>query len=180
MSKYKQLKQKLINSSNLNNPDKTNSIINININSASDIISPYSEDNKVVINSEFATFLDNSVKDVSPKNDLSIAISAKNCNIDLVSTAIKNYYYNECIDTERKLKRNLVASIITLIIGLIALSSTIILNAVNTPIIIGSSLDIFAWVFMWEAIDLFFFRRAELKYIQYRQLNFINATIIKN
>ena len=82
------------------------------------------------------------------------------------------------MDTERKLKRNLSFSIITLLIGLIALSINIILSSLNTPVIIGNAIDIFGWVFVWEAVDVFFFRRAELKFKQYREINFINAKII--
>ncbi len=178
MSRYSQLKQKLLSTNNMANSNNNMAKISININNTNEIISPYAEDNKEVINSEFASFLDNSVKDVSPKQDLTLEISANNCDLNKISTAIKNYYFNEFIDSQRKLKRNLVFSICTLIIGLMALALTIVFNSLNTPLIVGA-IDIFAWVFMWEAFDLFFFRRAELKYHQYRQMNFINAIITK-
>ena len=179
MSKYSKLNRNLLSATSANCSSSNEAIINININKTEDIISPYAENNKEVINSEFANFLDNSVKDVSPKHDLTLKISAANCDLDKISSAIKNYYFNEFMDSQRKLKHNLIFSICTLIIGLLSLALTFVLNTFNTPLIVGGAVDIFAWVFVWEAIDLFFFRRAELKYQQYRQINFINATIIK-
>ena len=178
MANYKKLKKELLSNQNKINQNTNNAVVHININDTSDIISPYAEDNKAVINSEFASFLENAVKDEPLKSDLTLKITAKDCNLNTVSGAIKNYYYKEFIDTQHKLKHNITASIITLIIGLIALTATIILNNLSIPIIIGGTIDIFAWVFVWESVDLFFFRRSELKRIEYRQINFINATII--
>ena len=177
MSKYSQLKKELqLKNKQVSASNTTH--ININIANSDEIISPYAEDNKVVINSEFANFLENSVKDISPKQDISIYVTSPNHDIETISAAIKNYYNNEFMDTERKLKHNLSFSIITLLIGLIALSINIILSSLNTPVIIGNAIDIFGWVFVWEAVDVFFFRRAELKFKQYREINFINAKII--
>ena len=75
-------------------------------------------------------------------------------------------------------KRNLIFSIVSLLIGLSILSVAIILNSIHFPIIVYSALDIFAWVFIWESVEVFFFHRAELRHQQLRQMNFINANII--
>jgi len=178
MSKYSKLKKEILSNCNYPKSDSSNSTINISINNTNDIISDYAENNKVVINSEFANFLENSVKDVSVKQSLTLKISASNCNLNKISTAIKNYYFNEFIDYQRKLKSNMIFSLATFLIGLLALASSILLSTLNTPIIIGGAIDIFAWVFMWESVDLFFFKRFELKYQQYRYINFINSQII--
>jgi len=180
MSKYSKLKKEIISNYNYSKNNSNNSTININIDSTGDIISHYSEDNKVVINNEFANFLENSVKDVSVKQSLTLKISASNCDLNKISTSIKNYYFNEFIDYQRKLKNNIIFSLTTFLIGLLALASSILLATFDTPLIIGGAIDIFAWVFMWESVDLFFFKRNELKYQQYRYINFINAKIILN
>ena len=178
MSKYNKLKQEILSKQNCPNEITQDTTIHINITDTNQVLSPYSEDNKVVINSEFASFLQNSVKDVSVKNDLTLEISSKNCDIDTLSNAIKNYYTNEFIDSQRKLRYNLIFSIMTFAIGLIALAFSMLYEVLNFHIIIIGALDIFTWVFMWEAFDKFFFGRSELKYNQYRQMNFINAKII--
>lgn len=177
MSRFSVLKKDILQNNACPKMESDDKAVHISINDASEIISPYAEDNKAVINTEFALFLENSVKDVPVKQDLILQISGKNLALEPISSAIKNYYYNEFVDTQRKLKHNLRFSIITLIIGLLALSCTIIINAFDIPFLIGGAIDIFAWVFVWESLDLFFFRRAELKYQQYRYMNFINAKI---
>lgn len=178
MSRYKDLKKEILSNKSCPKLLSQDKVIHININNASEIISPYAEDNRVVINSEFANFLENSVKDLSIKQDLTLEISSKESNLDVISTAIKNYYYNEFIDSERKLKRNLIFSISTFIIGLIALACSIAFNVFETQLLLGGAIDIFAWVFVWESVDLLFFQRAEIKYQQCRQLNFIKSKII--
>lgn len=178
MSNYRTLKKQILSNTACPKISSDNSSIHISINNSKEILSPYTEDNRPIINGEFASFLENSVKDVSIKRDLTLEIASKDQALDAISSAIKNYYYNEFVDSQRKLRHNLIASIITLLIGLIALSLTIILNSLDVPLIVGGAVDIFAWVFIWEAVDLFFFRRAELRYQQHRQINFINAKII--
>ncbi len=177
MSKYSKLKKELLNDHSCPKAVDNDSTINININNCSEIISPYAENNKPVISGEFANFLENSVKDIPVNKPLNIEISSNDCDLQTTSTAVKNYYYNEFIDTQRKLKNNLIASILSLIIGLIALAVTITLTTLNAPLIINGAIDIFAWVFMWEAFDLFFLRRVELRYTERRQMNFITAKI---
>lgn len=177
MARYSELKQQIMNKHNHQSADKDNTI-HLNINTTSETLSPYAEDGKVVINSEFANFLENSVKDVSVKNDLTFEISSKSTDLKILSKAIKNYYYNEFIDSQRKLKRNLLFCIITFIVGIFALASTMLYQFLDFSILLTGALDIFAWVFIWESFDKFFFERPELKYHQYRQMNFINAKII--
>lgn len=178
MSNYSKLKKELLNNKKCPNLYSEDNVIHISINDASEIISPYVEDNKPVINSEFANFLENSTKDISVKHNLILEFTSVEDNKDKIASAIKNYYINEFVDSQRKLKNNIISSIITFIIGLITLSCVIILNNFNSITIINSAVDIFAWVFIWEAVDLFFFRRSELRHQQYRQINFINAKII--
>lgn len=177
MSKFSNLKKKILADKNCPKIINNASTIHVNINNTNEILSPYTEDNKPIINTEFANFLDNSVKDISVKQDLTIEITSGNHNPDTISSAIKNYYYNEFMDSQRKLKFNLILVISTLIIGIIALAVTLV-EGFNLPRVINGTIDIFAWVFIWEAFDLFFFRRAELRHEQHRQMNFINAKII--
>lgn len=178
MSKFSKLKREILTKQEYSTESPIDTTIHLNINSSNDAISPYSEDNKLTINSEFASFLENSVKDIPVKNNLTLEISSKNCDINMLSEAIKNYYYNEFIDSQRKLKRNLIFSLVTFIIGLLGLAFTMLYDIFDFPIIVIGALDIFTWVFMWEAFDKFFFERTEFKYNQYRQMNFINAKII--
>ncbi|MBQ8430449.1 MAG: hypothetical protein IJX26_00675 [Clostridia bacterium] len=178
MSNYKKLKHEILLKNECHALNQIDNTIHIKMNSIDEILSPFSEDNRAVINSEFAEFLDNSVKDVPIKNDITLEIESKDKDEEKISTAIKNYYYNEFMESERQLKRNLLFSITTLIMGVISILLTSLSQHLNLNYILTNTLDILAWVFVWEAFDLFFFRRIELKHQQYRQMNFINANII--
>lgn len=177
MSRYSKLKHDILKGKNSPKLLSSDGVINIDINDSSEIISQYTENNSPVISNDFADFLNNSVKDVSLKRDITIQISAKQGNLPDITNAIKTYYYNEFIDIERKLRFNLFSSLILLIIGIIAFALSIAQYVAEIPILAGA-IDIFAWVFMWEAFDLFFFRRKELKHQQRRYANFIMANII--
>lgn len=178
MSDYLKLKKETLAKSECPAINQSDSTIHLKINSTDEILSPFSEDNRAVINSEFAEFLENSVKDVHIKNDITIEIESKNKDEEKISTAIKNYYFNEFIESERKLKQNLLFSITTLILGVISILLTSLSQHLNLTYVLSNTLDILSWVFIWEAFDLFFFRRIDLKRQQYRQMNFINATIV--
>ena len=177
MTKYSKLRKKLLANPHCEKPNDNSATIYINITNSNEIFSPYAEDNRPVINSEFADFLENAVKDEPSNQPVNIKISSANCDLNTTSTAIKNYYYNEFIDTQRKLTHNLFSSILTLIIGLLALSATITLSALDAPFVVGGAVDIFAWVFIWESVDSFFLRRVELRHSERRQMNFITAKI---
>ena len=177
MTKYRKLKKQTFNQKNYPILDTNSNTIHIKINSSEDILSAYSEDNRVVINNEFADFLENAVKDISIKEDLTIKIESKDKNKERISSAIKNYYYNEFIDSERRLKQNLLLSIITLLFGAFVIACNGILQFFDINFVIIGTIDILAWVFIWESFDLFFFRRREIKHEQFRQMNFVNATI---
>ena len=78
----------------------------ISLNDSKNVISPFAENNQKVISGDFAEFLENAVKDVPIKEDLTLEITTKKYDHETISTAIKNYYYNEFVESERKLKNN--------------------------------------------------------------------------
>ncbi len=176
MNKYRKLKKEILSHKYCPKLISDNNSININITDSTEILSPYTEDNRPVITNDFAEFLNNSVKDIPIKQDISITISTQKGKTKNIPTAIKTYYYNEFVDIERKLKFNMMSSILLLLIGLVAFAISIAHYIAEMPILAGS-IDIFAWVFEWESFDLFFFRRRELKHQQRRYSNFITAKI---
>ena len=176
---------RMLRSRNLKRHDNPNlmvddNVIHLNIKDTSDMLSPYCEDDKPVINSDFASFLENSVKDVSVHVPLIIKIESNDKVPSALSRGIRNYYKNEFIETERELRQNLKYTIVTFIVGIITLILSVFLSGFDSLAVIGEAIDIVAWVFVWESVDLFFLRRRELKYKQYREINFMEAIIEKN
>lgn len=151
--------------------------IYIDIDDTSDIISPYSENEEPVITSDFADFLENAVKDVPVTAPLKIRISSKEETPNLLSKGIRNYYKKEFIESERQLRQNLKISIVTLVVGIITLILNVVVSLIGSNSVITETIDVFAWVFLWEAVDLFCLRRREIKYTQYREINFMEAII---
>ena len=178
MAKYTKLKQEILSKKDCPHIMQDDGVVHLNINTSAEILSPYRENNQPLISGEFAQFLENSVKDISVKQDLVLEINCSNACKDLIAPGIKNYYYNQFVESERNLKRNLLFSLTSLLAGIIVLLLTNIFQYYDLSFVLTNTLDILAWVFVWEAFDLFFFRRTEYKYIQYRQMNFINAKII--
>ena len=175
MASYSSLKRKIKNCKKYENP--ASNVVKISVKDSGEIISPFAENEQAVISSNFAHFLENSVKDVSVKQDLTLEItSKKKCDDVSISSAIRGYYHNEFMETQRKLRRNLFAALSTFAIGILILFCSIYL-AQSSPILLGL-LNIFTWVFVWEAVHLVVFERAELHHQQHRQMNFINAKII--
>ena len=64
----------------------------------------------------------------------------------------------------KKINMSKIFNILMFIIGVIALTVMIFLevNALSNLVFI-EVVDIFAWVFLWESVDLFFFERLSVK-----------------
>lgn len=129
-------------------------------------LSPYSVRGNEVISNEVADFLENNLSSYPIGSKLSIEI--KGDTVDKVEEerykkGIKNFYFNKIVDVNRKLKENLKISLLMLIIGVIVLSAYLVLEYIGQYHILASVIDIMAWVFIWESIDLYFIRRKGLK-----------------
>ena len=92
MGKFKEMKKQIMANDDCPKIQNYDNAIHISIKDNSEIISPFSEDNLAVINSEFASFLENSVKDVPIKQDLTLEITTQKGDLNTISNAVKNYY----------------------------------------------------------------------------------------
>lgn len=154
-------------------------ILNITINDKSNFISPYSETGKPVINYDVADFLENSVKAFAPQDSIILNVCS-----DVITSeereefakAIKNYYTLKQQDVIRDIKRKTFFATIMSIIGIFALAIMFIVSRFSNEIW-TECIDIFAWVFIWEAVDLFFIQKNALKISYKRYDNFIKMQI---
>ena len=97
----------------------------------------------------------------------------------IYKTAIKNYYRYEYKTTWKELRRNLFCSIIMLLFSACIFALAIILeNTTNASAVILNMIDVFAWVFTWEAVDIFFLQRPKLHKEQQRNFAAMNAEIV--
>jgi hypothetical protein len=155
-------------------------IIKLSVSDDSNFISPLSCEDRPMISSETASFLELNAKHVKVNEKIRFIIKSDvidDSEKELYPKAIDNYYSAKIRDTKLELKRNAVISFIMLLIGIVVFASIIILNAVNAQALILSVIDVIAWVFIWEAVDLWAFKRSELRNTQLLNLKLLTAKI---
>lgn len=142
-------------------------------------LSPYCND-KSIISDEVADFLEYTCKPLRAKEQLAIQIYSNVIDENekvIYQEAISNYYLSDYMENKLSLKRNVFISIIMAVIAVFALALMITLNAFEANEVFIEVIDIFGWVFMWEAVDIFFIERSILRLKKYRYLAFIDAKI---
>lgn len=161
--------------------DEGRALIKLLVKNDDNFLSPYSTKEKGTLSGEVSDFIEHSLMEVHCKEKIHFQIHG-----DTIDDAEKNEYtaairshYSTCYkETVFEKKRLFVISMIMAFIAVITLSLMIffevrgITNAVFVEVI-----DIIAWVFMWEAVDIFFFRRSELKLKEYRYLRLAESVI---
>ncbi|MDO4612302.1 MAG: hypothetical protein Q4B29_02500 [Candidatus Saccharibacteria bacterium] len=91
----------------------------------------------------------------------------------IYALAIKEYFSDEMASISRELRHyNIVAAIVSAI-GLSILAASLLMEGELWPAV----LDIVAWVFIWEAVDIIAFRKHELRIRKFRCRAFVNMKI---
>lgn len=155
-------------------------IIKIKVLNDDNFVSPYSHEDGVVISADVASFLDDQVKPKTLKTGLHVIVESDTIDSDeeeLYRTAIKNYYGGRVIDLDRRMRTNALAAIMMTLIAVLIFSLYIILDVLSVGYVLLQLIDIAAWVFTWEAVDLFFLERSVLRYEQTRDIGLFSAAI---
>lgn len=156
-------------------------IIRLNVADDSNFLSPFSVKGNPLISSETAEFLNLNIKHNLRDSGVKLIISSNQIDDnekEVYKTAIKNYYRVEYKETWKELRRNAFSAIIMLLFSALIFAIAVILETTtNANAVILNMIDVFAWVFTWEAVDLFFLRRPELRKEQNRNSAAIDAEI---
>lgn len=154
--------------------------INMTVTDDDGFLSPYSEEGKPTISSEVADFLETAAKANRPKDKLRLAVRGDCIDEEekkKYSAAIKNYYELKLKEEEREFYKKTVNSIVFTIIGILALAVMFLLSAKNVGEVWKECIDIFAWVFLWEAVDQFFIERGAIMLRRKRFKNFLEMEV---
>ena len=148
--------------------------IDMTVNDDSDFLSPYAETGKPVISSEVAEFLENSAK---------ITLSVHSDCIDdnekiVYEKAIRNYFSLQLNEIDRSMRRKTIIATWFSVVGILALAFMFLISRLGINDLWTECVDIFAWVFLWEAVDQFFIERSGLMLRKKRLDNFIDMKII--
>ncbi len=143
-----------------------NIIINMTVSDDSDFLSPYSAQNTPIISQDVSDFLENSVQAIPIKENFSLKIHS-NCIDDdekkLYSQGIKQYYADRTLHAKRELMRNIIIAIILGVMGLITLGLAHLVDFAFNSVIWSEAVDIAAWVFLWECVDILAFKIRSLR-----------------
>lgn len=139
-------------------------IIPITVTDDTDFLSVFAENNTPVISSEVADYLETKTADLSAKESLHLRIFS-DC-IDeteqvLYPAAIREYYCKQFIKHRREVRRNFILAAVLALVGLALLAATSLVDHWFGLPVWTEALDVVAWVFLWEAVDVLVFRNYE-------------------
>ena len=155
-------------------------VINMNIDNDDDFLDKFSKYDYPIVNSDIHDYIDKYTATFKPNERYILRINS-NCIDDsekeIYSRAIKNYYTARYLNNNINLRRNRIISLILGIIGGLILGLVIFLEYNQKSEFWMRIFDIISWVFIWEAVDILFFKCNELKIEKLRTLNFIDMII---
>lgn len=140
--------------------------INVKAESSKEIFSEYNYETNEILNEELEGFIVKKAETIPLKSKLRIKMfveEKEKIDEKEVEDAIKLRFKRDFEDYERKLKRNAQISFILLLIGILFLGFLVLETLFLDNFILSIILEITSWVFIWEAVDKFFFERTEIR-----------------
>ncbi len=180
LKKLRELKRLARSEAETEYDDRGRELIRMTVKEDDDFLSPYAIGGEEILSAEASEFLDQAVMRLPLKDELHVDIDGSAIAEEErggYATAIRNTYRTRVIDIDRKLRRNTVAAIIMTVTAIVILALYLALELRNAGYVILEIVDIVAWVFMWEAADLFFLERNVLKLEQLRSCRLYAAEI---
>ncbi|MDD6800767.1 MAG: hypothetical protein PUE85_10195 [Firmicutes bacterium] len=155
-------------------------VIDMTVKDDSDFLSVFSQSDTPVISSEVAEFIENSTNSILPKEQLTLRIHSDcidDIEKELYKASIKEYYSEKCIANARELKRNNIVSLLLFLTGVLVLAIQMIFEYRLSSLIWAEVIDIAAWVFLWEAVDIRVFGNRSLRLKNKRYLSYLSMKI---
>ncbi|MBQ9121000.1 MAG: hypothetical protein IJY12_01400, partial [Clostridia bacterium] len=154
-----------------------NTIVNMTVKDDSNFLSVFSSGQAPVISTEVADFIENNTHTIRSNEELTLRIYG-NC-IDeqekvTYGSAIKEYYAEKYLANEKELKRNSFIVLILMWDGILVLAAAIFLEYRRDSIIWSEVIDIMAWVFLWEAVDIAVFENRSLRLKRLRYMSYMS------
>lgn len=154
-------------------------LIEMNILNDSNFLSDYSVKDTPIINSEVAEFIQHATQSTKPTEKYTLRVQSS-CIDERERTvyrqAIKEYYTEKYLATNEEIKRKRVIAFFLAIIGVVILLLAIFLEYRNS-VVWMRIVDITAWVFLWEAVDIWGLQCRELRLEKARCLAYIDMKI---
>ena len=115
------------------------------------------------INNEIIDYLKIETKNIPKGNGLIISIkTGENEKIKLIENLIKKNIKEQINRINEKIKKAHRNSFILAIIGIILIGTTQIFQIFEKRYSLNEFIMVMSWVFMWKAVEIFFFERVKL------------------
>lgn len=148
-------------------------IVNMTVKDDSDFLSVFSSTSTPVISGEVADFLEDSTRFIPAREQLSLHVKSDCVDDDekvLYRAAIKEYYTEKYHANEKEIRYYNTLALFLAIFGVIILAVAVYLGFIADSALWSEVIDIVAWVLLWEAVDIKFFKMRELSVARRRYL----------
>ena len=157
-----------------------NGVPHIEINlSNGNIYDEYSTDSE--LNPTIFEFVDKVFRLVKKKADLEIDITfpsaMKDEEKDKIEKLFKSHYAINIVKSNEEIKRHNIVSIILLFVGIIVYGAYGLLEYFKMDFIFQGVIEIASWVFIWEAVDMFFLSNFGSRLERMKNIKIFNAKI---
>lgn len=156
-------------------------VVNMTVENDDNFLSPFCENSIPVINTDVAEFIDSSVRPINPKESLTLCIRS-NCidhnEMRIYNEAIKEHYVEKYMHLKREIRYNVIMAAALAIIGILVLCFALYLDYCYDMVMWAEVIDIVAWVFLWESVDIVVLRNRDLMVDRKRCLKCIDMKII--
>lgn len=163
------------------NGSEETTVIEMTLHDDLSFFSEFSDDNNPSISENVAGYIENHMYAYKPRTNICLKIkcrSADEQSKEQYRRAIHAYYSRSYADNERALRFNTAASLFMFIIGLFSMGIYVTLSYAGLTEVWQQVLYIFAWVFLSEAVTLFFLQRRSLSQKKKRYKRLIEMTIL--
>lgn len=161
--------------------EKGEAYISAKVNSIDDIISKYSTKDYEWINSEFASYIEESAYYIPLEESITIEICGGNFSDeekDMIKRVIKDYFGLKLGDKFLDLDINKHKSFILFLFGIISLGVFAILSNFSIITAVNELLLLLFWFFLWEYADLGWLTRSNLRLEQIEAGQLSTAKIV--
>jgi len=117
------------------------------------------------INREIVDYLINGTDTIPRKNALTVSVRApenSSCDIALVEKLIKDAARDKMLAARKKIKKETRNSVVLAFFGMLLIGLTQIFHFLDQRISFHEFIIVMSWVFMWKAVELWFFERTKL------------------
>ena len=149
---------------NNHNIDVEYNTINIKADTKEQIISKFSYDEYDKLNKELSEFVLDKTKTMPLNKDFKLNFYVNSpIEKNEVQITLQNHFREEYMEVKHELKRANIISLIMLILGIISLTALVVAHRFFDYFYFTTILEISSWVFVWEAVDIFFLQRSKIR-----------------